>query len=98
MTGARGWSAPESVAAPVRCWVSVGCDVGGEVCHVGSEPESLDGVAELPVAAGSRRPLLGCIRLAVRGAACMIELGSLWACTIVDPEVTVTAAGGVVGC
>ncbi len=77
MTGAGDWSGPEVVAAPVTCWVSVGCDVGGEVWHVGSKPESLDGVAELPVAAGRRRKLLGCIRLAVRGAACIIELESL---------------------
>ncbi len=69
MTGAGHWSTSEVVVAPVRCWVSVGCEVGGEICRVRSEPEPLDGVAELPVAAGRRRQVLVCIGLAVRGAA-----------------------------
>ena len=98
MTGAGNWSTSEVVAAPVRCWVSVGCEVGGEVCHVGSESEPLDGVAELPVVVERRRQVLVCIGLAVRGAARKIELGSHWAWTNVDPGVAVTAAGGVAGC
>ena len=98
MTGAGNWSTSEVVAAPVRCWVSVGCEVGGEVCQGGSGPEPLDGVAELPVAAGRRGQVLVCIGLAVRCAACKIELGLLWAWTNVGPGVAVTAAGGVVGC
>ena len=77
MTGAGNWSTSEVVAAPVRCWVSVGCEVGGEVCHVGSKSEPLDGVAELPVAAGKRRQVLACIGLAVRGVAGKVELTSL---------------------
>ena len=98
ITGAGYCSTSELVATPVRCWVPVGCEVGGEVGHVGSKPEPLGGVAELPVAAGRRRQVLVCIGLAVRGAACNIELGPLWPWTNVDPGVAVTAAGGVVGC
>ena len=98
MTGAGNWSTSEVVAAPVRCWVSVGCEVGGEVCHVGSKSEPLDGVAELPVAAGKRRQVLACIGLAVRGVAGKVELTSLWAWTYLDPGVAVRAAGSVVGC
>ena len=77
MTGAGNWSTSEVVAAPIRCWVSVGCKVGGEVCNVGTEPEPEDAVAELPVAAGRCRQVLVCIELAVRDAACNIELKSL---------------------
>ena len=98
MTGAGEWSAPEPVNVPVRHWVSVGCDVGGEVWHAVSEPEPLGGVAELPVTAGRRRQVLACIGLGVRGAACRIGLRSLWARIIVVLGAAVMAAGGVVGC
>ena len=77
MTGAGDWSAPELVTVPVRYWVSVGCDVGGEVWHVVSEPEPLSGVAELSITAGRRRQVLASIGLGMRGVACNIGLRSL---------------------
>ena len=98
MTGAGDWSAPGVVAAPVRYWVSVDCDVGGELCHVGTGPEPLDGVPELLVADGRPRQVLIGKVLAVCGAACKRELGSLWAWTNLGPEAAVTAAGSAVSC
>ena len=65
---------------------------------VGSTPEPLGGVAELPVTPGRRRQVPACIGLGMRGAACKTGLRSLWAWINVDPEAAVKAAGGVVGC
>ena len=75
----------------------MGCEVDTEICHVSSEPEQMDGVAELLVAAGRRRQVLVCNGLAVRGAACKVELISLGPWTAVDLEMAVTAAGSVIG-